>query len=101
MRHLRLDGVCVRQYTIGMSRSLTRQQARAFRDRLRPMIKFLWGCIARMNVLGFDQQGTVYKTVQHAYDALRDLDFVLYGIMCGRPGAQPRDQAGGTGPDRK
>jgi hypothetical protein len=74
-----------------MSRHLTRQQARAFRDRLAPMLRFLYRCRTRIEVLGFDREGALYRVVADAYDVMNRLDTELYRDASAHGNGRNRD----------
>jgi hypothetical protein len=74
-----------------MSRCLTRQQARAFRERLAPMLRFLHRCRTRLEVLGFDRDGAIYRVVADAYDAMNSLDTELYPQASAHGNGRERD----------
>jgi hypothetical protein len=50
-------------------RILSRRQAHATRDRIRPMMEFLYRCRRRMEQLGFDRNGAIYRSIDQAYTA--------------------------------
>jgi len=69
------------------------------------MLSFLYRCRRRLDVLGFDQKGAIYQTIDKAYCAMHDLHMKLHYESCGRgvgraseerPGlTPPTDQAQG------
>jgi hypothetical protein len=84
---------------------LTTKQAEALRDRIRPMLQFLYKCRRRLDVLGFDAKSPIYQVIDKAYCAMHDLHMKLHYESCGhgvgRAGEQregltpPTDQAQG------
>jgi hypothetical protein len=62
---------------------LTRKQAEAFRDRIRPMLHFLYRCRRRLDGLGFDDKGVIYRAVDKAYCAMHELHMALHYESCG------------------
>jgi hypothetical protein len=57
---------------------LTTCQAAAFRERVRPMLGFLYRCRKRLDERGFDRKSRVYECVVRAYDALHSLHMELH-----------------------
>jgi len=41
------------------------------------MLHFLYRCRRRLDVLGFDQKGAIYQTIDKAYCAMHDLHMKL------------------------
>jgi hypothetical protein len=70
-------------------RILSRRQAQATRDRIRPMMDFLYRCRCRMDELGFDSSGPIYVAIHRAYEALQDLNAELFCQSHGRESAKP------------
>jgi hypothetical protein len=62
---------------------LTTQQAEALRDRIRPMLHFLFRCRRRLDALGFDEKGAIYQAIDKAYCAMHDLHMKLHYESCG------------------
>jgi len=78
---------------------LTIKQAEALRDRIRPMLHFLFRCRRRVDALGFDQKGAVYQAIDKAYCAMHDLHMKLHYESCGPVVGRPsEDQPGVTHP---
>ena len=74
---------------------LTTQQADALRDRIRPMLHFLYRCRRRLDALGFDEKGVVYRAIDKAYCAMHELHMTLHYESCGRGvGRESQEQAG-------
>jgi hypothetical protein len=73
---------------------LTTKQAEALRDRIRPMLHFLYKCRRRLDALGFDAKGPIYQVIDKAYSALHDLHVTLHYESCdggvGTPGNEPK-----------
>jgi hypothetical protein len=65
-----------------MAQHLTPQQAAAFRDCIRPMLNFVGRCRRRLERLGFDQNGALFRAVAKAYDALFALHVELHYASC-------------------
>jgi hypothetical protein len=49
---------------------LTTKQAEAPRDRIRPMLHFLYLCRRRLDARGFDDKGLIYRAIDKAYCAM-------------------------------
>jgi hypothetical protein len=58
-------------------------QARALRDRVRPMLDYMRRFMARLDQRGFNPKGTLYQTVFSAYKALHHLHIDLHYRSCG------------------
>ncbi len=90
-------------------RILSRRQAQATRDRIRPMREFLYRCRHRMEQLGFDRNGSIYRSIDQAYTAFQELNAELFcqahGFTAAKPPPEPpgltraKDQAQES-PDR-
>jgi hypothetical protein len=63
---------------------LTPKQAEALRDRIRPMLYFLLRCRRRLEKLGFDQGGVIFRAVDKAHAAMHELFVTLHYESCGR-----------------
>jgi hypothetical protein len=63
---------------------LTATQAEAFRNKIRPMLFFLYRCRGRLDSRGFDQRSTTYQAVAKAYDTMHELHMKLHCAACGR-----------------
>ena len=74
-----------------MSRHLTPKQAAAFRDRVRPMLSFLYGCRRRLEALGFDQNSALFRAVDKAYSAMHGLHVDLHYESCKSGVYRPSD----------
>jgi hypothetical protein len=61
-----------------MKTRLTTRQAEAFCARVKPMLRFLCKCRARLEALGFDPNSRLYMTVAKAHDALTSLHMELH-----------------------
>jgi hypothetical protein len=77
---------------------LTTKQAEALRDRIRPMLHFLYKCRRRLDTLGFDAKGPVYQVIDKAYCAMHDLHMKLHYESCGRGVGRPSDEQSGFTP---
>jgi hypothetical protein len=64
--------------------TITSTQATAFRDKIRPMLYFLYRCRSRLDSRGFDQKSTVYEAIDKAYSAMHELHITLHYHSCGR-----------------
>jgi hypothetical protein len=62
---------------------LTPDQARALRDRVRPMLNYMRRFMARLDQRGFNPKGTLYQTAFSAYKALHRLHMDLHYRSCG------------------
>ncbi len=72
---------------------LTTKQAEAVRDRIRPMVYFLYRCRRRLDVRGFDKKGAIYQVIDNAYCAMHDLHMKLHYESCGPVvGRAPEEQ---------
>jgi len=63
---------------------LSTKQAEALRDRVRPMLHFLYRCRQRLDALGFDDKGVIYRAIDKAYCAIHELHMTLHYESCGR-----------------
>ena len=63
---------------------LTTKQAEGLRDRIRPMLHFLYRCRRRIDALGFDDKGAIYRAIDKAYCAMHELHTTLHYESCGR-----------------
>jgi hypothetical protein len=70
-------------------RILSRRQAQATRDRIRPMIELLYRCRCRMEQLGFDRNGAIYRSFDQAYTAFLELNAELFCQAHGFTAAKP------------
>jgi hypothetical protein len=61
-----------------MKRELTTSQAAAFRERIAPMLRFLYRCRKRLDTGGFDPKSKIYTVVTDAYDAIHSLHIELH-----------------------
>jgi hypothetical protein len=59
-------------------RILGRRQAQATRERIQPMLRFVYRCRERMRELEFDNHGSIYRSIDRAYDALPGLNAELF-----------------------
>jgi hypothetical protein len=75
---------------------LTTKQAEALRDRIRPMLHFLHLCRRRLDALGFDEKGAIYKAIDRAYGAVYDLHTTLHYASCNRGVGEPSDECSET-----
>jgi hypothetical protein len=57
---------------------LSPDQARALRERVRPMLNYMRRFMARLDQRGFNPRGTLYQTVYTAYKALHHLHMDLH-----------------------
>jgi hypothetical protein len=76
---------------------LTSKQAEALRDRIRPMLYFLLRCRRRLDMLGFDQSGVIFRAVDKAHSAMQDLFVTLHYESCGRGVGRPSQENPGVG----
>jgi hypothetical protein len=76
-------------------RHLTRKQAEALQDRIRPMLSFLHQCRRRLELLDFQQESEIFQAIDKAHRALHGLHVTLIYESCGRgvgePGENERD----------
>jgi hypothetical protein len=78
---------------------LTTKQAKALRDRIRPMLHFVLRCLRRLDALGFDRKGAIYQAVDQAYCALHELHIKLHYESCGHGvGGSSEERSGLTDP---
>jgi hypothetical protein len=71
---------------------LTPKQADALRDRIRPMLHFLFRCRRRLDALGFDEKSAIYQAIDKAYCAMHDLHMKLHYESCGHGVGKPPDE---------
>jgi hypothetical protein len=79
-------------------RIVSRRQAQATRERIQPMLWFVYRCRERMRVLGFDEAGSIYRAIDQAFDALQDLNAELFCQSHGRESAKPPAKPPGVRP---
>jgi hypothetical protein len=72
-------------------RHLTRKQAEALQDRIRPMLSFLHQCRRRLERLDFQQDSEIFQAVDKAHAALHGLHVTLIYESCGRGVGEPSD----------
>lgn len=65
-------------------RNLTRKQAEALQDRIRPMLSFLYRCRRRLEILDFREDSEIFQSVDKAHRALHSLHVTLIYESCGR-----------------
>jgi hypothetical protein len=89
-----LDNGYVYFYTLSVMSftRLTREQAEAFRNKIRPILHFLLLCRRRMNTRGFDQNSRLYMLVDKAHSALQSLFVELHYISCGSGVGEPPEK---------
>jgi hypothetical protein len=89
-----LDNGNVYVYTLSVMRftRLTREQAEAFPNKIRPMLHFLLLCRRRMDTRGFDQNSRLYTLVDKAHSALQSLFVELHYISCGSGVGEPPEK---------
>jgi hypothetical protein len=68
-------------------RVLTPAQAAALRDKIQPMISFLFACRHRMETLDFDHDSVIYQAVDKAYAAMQELRVTLDRQSRRKPGS--------------
>ncbi len=68
-------------------RLLTPAQAAALRDKIQPMINFLFACRHRMETLDFDHDSVIYQAIDKAYCAVNELRVTLDRQSRHRPGS--------------
>jgi hypothetical protein len=71
---------------------LTIKQADALRDRIRPMLHSLYRCRRRLDALGFDDKGVIYRSIDKAYCAMHELHMTLRYESCGRGVGRASDE---------
>jgi hypothetical protein len=81
-------------------RILSRRQAQATRERIQPMVWFVYRCRERMREIGFDESGSIYRAIDRAYDSLQDLNAELFCQSHGRESAKPPAKPPGVTPAR-
>ena len=81
-------------------RILSRRQAQATRDRIQPMMDFLYRCRRRMEQLGFDRIGAIYRSIDQACTAFLELNAELFCQAHGFTDAKPPAKAPGVKPAR-
>ena len=64
-------------------RQFTTEQAAAFRDKVRPMLRFLLFCKRQRDIRGVDPNGSLYRLANKAYDAIHALHIELHYQACG------------------
>jgi hypothetical protein len=79
-------------------RILSRRQAQATRERIQPMLWFVYRCRERLRELKFDEAGSIYRAIDRAYDALQDLNAELFCQSHGRESAKPPAKPPGVKP---
>jgi hypothetical protein len=62
---------------------LNTKQAEALRDRIRPMLHFLYRCRRRLDARGFDNKGAIYQVIDKAYCAMYEMHMTLHYESCG------------------
>jgi hypothetical protein len=62
---------------------LTRKQAEALRDRIRPMLHFLHRCKRRLEALGFLEKSEIFQAVSKAHTAVHGLFMTAHYESCG------------------
>jgi hypothetical protein len=74
---------------------LTRKQAEALQDRIRPMLSFLHRCRRRLELLDFQQDSEIFEAVDKAHRAVHGLHVTLIYESSGggarEPGEDKRD----------
>jgi hypothetical protein len=68
-------------------RVLTPAQADALRDRIQPMVEFIFRCRHRLETLGFDRDGAIYQANDKAYGAFHELRTTLERQSGRKPGS--------------
>jgi hypothetical protein len=71
---------------------LTRNQAEAFRKKIRPVLLFLLLCRRRMDARGFDPNSRLYMLVDKAHSSLQSLFVELHYISCGTGVGEPPEK---------
>jgi hypothetical protein len=69
---------------------LTQEQAESFKQRIRPMLRFLHRCRSRLDTRGFDPKSPLYAAVAKAYDALHALHVELHYLSVRRGVGKPQ-----------
>jgi hypothetical protein len=73
-----------------MTTRLTKAQAAAFCQRVRPMLRFLYLCRKRLDTRGFDPHGKLFTIVDKAYNAVHSLHVELHYQSIDHGVAAPR-----------
>jgi hypothetical protein len=68
-------------------RVITPAQADAFRERIQPMLEFVFRCRQRLEDLGFTQDDALHKATAKAYSALDELRTTLQRQSRRKPGS--------------
>jgi hypothetical protein len=64
--------------TVDMEPRLTRRQIEAFRNRIGPILSFLYRCKRRLRALGFTDRNEIFRAVDQAHRAVHTLHFELH-----------------------
>ena len=64
------------------SDDLTKQQAEAINDKVRPMLNYLYRLRDRMEQRGFPQDDVLMAAVCRAYDAMHTLNVHSHNLTC-------------------
>jgi hypothetical protein len=82
--------------TAMQSDDLTRDQARALKNKIHPMLGYLTKLRKRMAYKGFTQDDPLLKVVQRAEMAMHELHVAAHYLACGdTAGGLPRNRADG------
>ncbi len=76
------------------SPKLTREQADAFREKVRPILHYFNRCVRRLEVKNFTDKSELFRAVKKARDALFALHVDLIYLACGRGAGRPADEEG-------
>ena len=79
------------RYTMD-SPKLTRQEADAFREKVRPILNYFNRCVRRLEAKNFTDKCELFKSVKKARDALFSLHVDLIYLACGRGVGSPEDE---------
>jgi hypothetical protein len=66
-------------------RVITPAQADAFRERIQPMLEFVFRCRQRLEALAFSQYDALYRATEKTYAALDELRMTLQRESRRRP----------------
>ncbi len=79
------------QYTMD-SPKLTRQQADAFREKVRPILNYFNRCVRRLEAKNFTDKSELFEAVKKAREAVFSLHVDLIYLACGRGVGKPEDE---------
>jgi hypothetical protein len=76
-----------------MWHQLSQKQAKAFMQRIQPILRFLWLCRGRLDERGFDPQSPFYAAVAKAHDAVHGLHVERHYLSIKRGVGTATDEA--------